>query len=244
MIALVGIDPDSDGLPRAARKHGVPPTIDTGIEGLLARTDLMDQIELIFDATTAPKRTSTTPPLIERVPARSRPRPHPRRDRAVRHPDREPQGTPRRQRAQPQHGDLRRAGDDSDRARDCARFQPVEYGEIVATIASKSAGPGTRANIDEFTETTAPLSSRSAGRSAAKPIIILNPAEPPLLMRDTSTAWSPPPPRQPGGDHRSGEQMVAEVATTFRGTSSRIPVTEFDGDVPPSPGGDPRVSSK
>ena len=66
-----------------------------------------------------------------------------------------------------------------------SRVQPVEYGEIVATIASKSAGPGTRANIDEFTETTAKAVEVIGGAKRGKAIIILNPAEPPLIMRDT-----------------------------------------------------------
>ena len=66
-----------------------------------------------------------------------------------------------------------------------SRVQAVEYGEIVATIASKSAGPGTRANIDEFTQTTALGIEKVGGAKKGKAIIILNPAEPPLMMRDT-----------------------------------------------------------
>ena len=65
------------------------------------------------------------------------------------------------------------------------RVQQVEYGEIVATIASKSAGPGTRANIDEFTQTTAKGIEEIGGAKKGKAIIILNPAEPPIMMRDT-----------------------------------------------------------
>jgi acetaldehyde/propanal dehydrogenase len=66
-----------------------------------------------------------------------------------------------------------------------SRVQSVEYGEIVATIASKSAGPGTRRNIDEFTRTTASAIESVGNASKGKAIIILNPAEPPLVMRDT-----------------------------------------------------------
>lgn len=66
-----------------------------------------------------------------------------------------------------------------------SRVQEVSYGEIIATIASKSAGPGTRANIDEFTETTALGIEKVGGAKKGKAIIILNPAEPPLMMRDT-----------------------------------------------------------
>jgi acetaldehyde/propanal dehydrogenase len=66
-----------------------------------------------------------------------------------------------------------------------SRVQSVAYGEIVATVSSKSAGPGTRKNIDEFTRTTAGAVARVGGARESKAIIILNPAEPPLMMRDT-----------------------------------------------------------
>jgi acetaldehyde dehydrogenase len=66
-----------------------------------------------------------------------------------------------------------------------SRIAKVHYGEIVASISSKSAGPGTRANIDEFTETTSKAIEVVGGAAKGKAIIILNPAEPPLIMRDT-----------------------------------------------------------
>ena len=66
-----------------------------------------------------------------------------------------------------------------------SRVQPVSYGEIVATVSSRSAGPGTRKNIDEFTRTTAGAIERVGGAKKGKAIIIINPADPPLIMRDT-----------------------------------------------------------
>ena len=66
-----------------------------------------------------------------------------------------------------------------------SRVQPVAYGEIVATVSSRSAGPGTRKNIDEFTRTTSGAIERVGGARQGKAIIIINPAEPPMIMRDT-----------------------------------------------------------
>ena len=83
------------------------------------------------------------------------------------------------------------------------------YGEIVASISSRSAGPGTRANIDEFTETTSKAIEVLGGAERGKAIIILNPAEPPLIMRDTVLTLSQ------GGDRgaiaASVQEMVAAV---------------------------------
>jgi acetaldehyde/propanal dehydrogenase len=97
-----------------------------------------------------------------------------------------------------------------------ARVQPVEYAEIIATVASKSAGPGTRKNIDEFTRTTAHGLEVVAGARTGKAIIILNPAEPPLIMRDTVHCLTEDDP-----DGRaiteSIMEMIAEVQTYVPG---------------------------
>jgi acetaldehyde dehydrogenase len=101
-----------------------------------------------------------------------------------------------------------------------SRVTPVAYAEIVASIASRSAGPGTRANIDEFTETTAKAIEDVGGAARGKAIIILNPAEPPMLMRDTVFCAI-----DPGADRdkikASIEQMVAEVRRYVPGYTLR-----------------------
>ncbi|WP_072682107.1 acetaldehyde dehydrogenase (acetylating) [Arcobacter sp. LA11] len=88
--------------------------------------------------------------------------------------------------------------------------QAVEYGEIVATVASKSAGPGTRANIDEFTETTKLGIEKVGGAKLGKAIIILNPAEPPLMMRDTVHCLTVDDPDEEAIT-KSVNEMISEV---------------------------------
>jgi acetaldehyde dehydrogenase len=94
---------------------------------------------------------------------------------------------------------------------------PVAYAEIVASIASKSAGPGTRANIDEFTETTARAIEAVGGAERGKAIIILNPAEPPLLMRDTVHCLCPDADADRAKIAASVAEMVATVQTYVPG---------------------------
>jgi len=91
-----------------------------------------------------------------------------------------------------------------------SRVQPVEYAEIIATVASRSAGPGTRKNIDEFTRTTAGAVERIGGAARGKAIIILNPAEPPLIMRDTVHCLTAEKPDEEAIT-QSVHAMIAEV---------------------------------
>jgi acetaldehyde dehydrogenase len=101
-----------------------------------------------------------------------------------------------------------------------SRTVPVSYAEIVASVASRSAGPGTRANIDEFTETTSAAVREVGGAARGKAIIILNPVEPPMIMRDTVYCAIPD-----GGDTgaitASIHEMVSEVARYVPGYTLR-----------------------
>ena len=177
MGAFVGIDPESEGLKRAARL-GVPNTAK-GIDGLLAMPEFAD-IEIVFDATSAGahKRNNELvlaagKRMIDLTPAAIGPYTIP-----------------------PINGEANLDAPNVNMVT-CGgqatipiihainRVAKVQYGEIVASIASLSAGPGTRANIDEFTETTSQAIVEVGGATRGKAIIVLNPAEPPLIMRDT-----------------------------------------------------------
>lgn len=97
------------------------------------------------------------------------------------------------------------------------RISPVSYAEIVATISSESAGPGTRANIDEFTQTTARGIEVIGGAEKGKAIIILNPAEPPILMRDTVYALVKEGTMDEAAISRSIQDMVQTVQSYVPG---------------------------
>jgi len=175
--AFVGIDPESDGLKRAAR-FGVPITAG-GIDGLVAMPEFAD-IDIVFDATSAAAHARHDRVLrahgkriIDLTPAALGPFVIPSVNGAA-HLD------------EPNVNMVTCGGQATIPIVEAVnRVTPVHYGEIVASIASKSAGPGTRANIDEFTETTSRAIEVLGGAARGKAIIVLNPAEPPLIMRDT-----------------------------------------------------------
>src|SRR4051794_33422768 len=176
LTAVIGIDPQSDGL-RRARELGYA-GVDTGIDGFLADPEL--EADIVFDATSAKAHLYHAKVLqeagikvIDMTPAAV----GPLVCAAVNiedHLDKD-------------NINLITCGGQATipMVHAVHRVAPVEYAEIVATIASKSAGPGTRANIDEFTETTSRAIAEVGGAKKGKAIMILNPAEPPILMRDT-----------------------------------------------------------
>lgn len=179
MGAMVGIDPASDGLARAARM-GVATTHE-GVEGL-TRLDVFKDIDFVFDATSAGAHVQndaflrTLKPgirMIDLTPAAIGPYCIP----VVNGEDH----------LDALNVNMVTCGGQATIPMVAAvsRVAKVHYGEIVASISSKSAGPGTRANIDEFTETTSKAIEAVGGATRGKAIIILNPAEPPLIMRDT-----------------------------------------------------------
>jgi acetaldehyde dehydrogenase len=174
---MVGIDPESDGLARAGRM-GVK-TTHRGIEGLVESPQFGD-IELVFDATSARAHLHHAPILrkagkrvIDLTPAAVGPYVVPVAN-LTEHVD------------APNINMVTCGGQATiPIVWAVSQVTPVRYGEIVASIASRSAGPGTRANIDEFTETTARGIEVVGGAQEGKAVIILNPADPPLIMRDT-----------------------------------------------------------
>jgi acetaldehyde dehydrogenase len=180
LAAMVGIDPDSDGLARAARL-GVPTTAE-GVDGLIAMPDF-GEIAIVFDATSAPAHRANAAALapygkrlIDLTPAAIGPMVVP----AVNLDDE----------LTADNVNMVTCGGQATIpiVAALAAVVPVPYAEIVASIASRSAGPGTRANIDEFTETTSRAIVEVGGAGRGKAIIVLNPAEPPLIMRDTVLA--------------------------------------------------------
>ena len=178
-VWMVGIDPESEGLKRAA-EMGMKVTAE-GVDGLLPHV-LADNVQIAFDATSAYVHAENTRKLnalgvlmIDLTPAAIGPYCVPPVNLAEHVGKRE------------MNVNMVTCGGQATIPMVAAvsRVQPVAYGEIVATVSSKSAGPGTRKNIDEFTRTTAGAVEKVGGAKKGKAIIIINPAEPPLIMRDT-----------------------------------------------------------
>ncbi|MEI3612660.1 acetaldehyde dehydrogenase (acetylating) [Pseudogracilibacillus sp. SO30301A] len=175
LTAVIGIDPHSDGL-KKAREMGLT-VIDNGIDGFLERLELAD---VIFDATSAKAHIrhaellkAAGKQVLDLTPAAIGPIVIP----PVNLEDH----------LEADNINLITCGGQATIpiVHAVNQVQSVDYAEIVSTISSKSAGPGTRANIDEFTQTTARGVEKVGGAKKGKVIIILNPAEPPILMRNT-----------------------------------------------------------
>ncbi|MGJ9385023.1 acetaldehyde dehydrogenase (acetylating) [Salipaludibacillus sp. CF4.18] len=176
LTALIGIDPDSDGVKRA-KERGYK-TFTDGLEDFLKTNESL--AEIFFDATSAKAHVRHAKLLkaegkqvLDLTPAARGPFVVPVVNLGE-HLDSE-------------NINLITCGGQATipMVHAVNRVCSVDYAEIVATISSKSAGPGTRANIDEFTQTTALGIEKVGGAKKGKAIIILNPAEPPILMRDT-----------------------------------------------------------
>ena len=226
MRAMAGIDPASDGLARAAHL-GVATTPD-GVEGLLALPGF-DEIGVVFDATSAPAHMANAKLLaphdvrvVDLTPAALGPFLIPAVNINAHREAREV--------------NMVTCGGQATIpiVAAVASVAPVAYAEIVASIASRSAGPGTRANIDEFTETTARAIETVGGARRGKAVIVLNPAEPPLIMRDTVyclVAAADAAVRSAIAE--AVTRMVADVAGYVPGYRIKQPVqiTEIDGDV-------------
>jgi acetaldehyde/propanal dehydrogenase len=178
-VWMVGIDPDSDGLKRA-REMGIKVTSD-GVDGLVEHV-LADGVQIAFDATSAYVHAENSAKLnalgvlmIDLTPAAIGPYCVP----------------PVNLLAHVGKGEMNvnmvTCGGQATVPMVAAisRVQAVAYGEIIATVSSRSIGPGTRKNIDEFTRTTAGAVEKVGGAKKGKAIVVINPAEPPLIMRDT-----------------------------------------------------------
>ncbi|MFT4288531.1 acetaldehyde dehydrogenase (acetylating) [Nocardioides sp.] len=230
MGVMVGIDRASDGLARAERLGFE--TTHEGVEGLLA-SPRIEEIGIVFDATSAgahARNDAALRPLgirmIDLTPAAIGPYVIPAVN-LEEHLD------------APNVNMVTCGGQATiPIVAAISRVVPVAYGEIVASISSRSAGPGTRANIDEFTETTSAAIVEVGGAARGKAIIILNPAEPPLMMRDTVFALV----TLPGEDTETARsqiadsiaKMVADVAAYVPGYRmvQEVQITEIPVDQP------------
>lgn len=208
VAAMVGIDAASDGLARAERL-GVA-TTHQGVAGLM-RMPVFDDIDIVFDATSAAAHIENDALLRTVKPA-------------IRHIDLTPAAIGPY--CIPVVNGDECLNDNNVNMVTCggqatipivaavARVAKVHYAEIVASIASRSAGPGTRANIDEFTETTSKAIEAVGGAAKGKAIIVLNPAEPPLVMRDTVYVLS---------DAADQEQVEASIQAMVAAVQAYVP---------------------
>jgi acetaldehyde dehydrogenase len=231
MGVMVGIDPASDGLARAA-KFGFEVTAE-GVDGLL-KSPQIDEIGIVFDATSAGAHARNDAAL---------------RPRGIRMVDLTPAAigpyvipaVNLEEHLEAGNVNMVTCGGQATIPIVAAisRVVPVAYAEIVASIASKSAGPGTRANIDEFTETTSEAIVKVGGAERGKAIIILNPAEPPLMMRDTVFALVTLP-EGPDGETAKAQitdsiqKMVGEVSAYVPGYQmvQEVQISEIPDDQP------------
>ena len=203
-VWMVGIDPTSDGL-KKARELGLKTTSE-GVDGLLPHV-AADAIQIAFDATSAYVHKANSDKLnalgvmmVDLTPAAIGPYCVPPVNLAEHIGRRE------------MNVNMVTCGGQATipMVYAVSRVQPVDYAEIVATVSSRSAGPGTRKNIDEFTRTTSGAVAKVGGAREGKAIIIINPAEPPLIMRDTVHCLTAGEPDQ-ARIRESVERMVAEV---------------------------------
>ena len=201
---MVGIDPNSDGLQRA-QAAGLK-TTHAGVDGLLPYV-AKDNIQMAFDATSAynhaenaAKLNAESVLMIDLTPAAIGPYCVP------------PVNLAEHVGKQEMNVNMVTCGGQATIPMVAAvsRIQDVAYAEIIATVASKSAGPGTRKNIDEFTRTTAGAVEKIGCAAQGKAIIILNPAEPPLIMRDTIHCLTVDAPNE-AAITQSVHAMIAEV---------------------------------
>ncbi|WP_175915469.1 MULTISPECIES: acetaldehyde dehydrogenase (acetylating) [unclassified Burkholderia] len=221
-VWMVGVDPASDGLARA-REFGLK-TTDQGVDGLLPHV-AADDIRIAFDATSAyvhrdnsDKLTALGVKMIDLTPAAIGPYCVP------------PVNLDAHLDSAQMNVNMVTCGGQATipMVYAVSRVQPVAYGEIVATVSSRSVGPGTRKNIDEFTRTTSGAIEQVGGARKGKAIIVINPAEPPLIMRDTIHCLTDGPP-DVDAITASVHAMVKEVQRYVPGyTLKNGPV--FDGN--------------
>ncbi len=215
---MVGIDPASDGL-RRARDAGLETSAD-GVDWLLSGDELPD---VVFEATSAYAHRANAPryaeyglPVVDLTPAALGPYVVPTVNLT------EHLGAP--------NVNMVTCGGQATIPMVAAvsRVVPVRYAEIVASVASLAAGPGTRANIDEFTRTTAGAVAKLGGAQDGKAIIILNPADPPVIMRDTIFAAIP--------DDADEAAIAASVREMEQAVQSYVPGYRLTADPQFDPG--------